>query len=157
MGGVNCFLLVAAPLHRQTIVVDDFSETLSALLAAAACIFTAARGRGRTRQAWGLIGIAAALWGLGQVAWTYQEVILGLVPANLFPSYPDLGYLLSVPFAIVGLLGLALLLRGVPDGPDPGLQFVAQLPPCPLPVGGLGALRLAAHLGPRRPVPQPHG
>lgn len=106
VGGVNCFLLVAAPLHRQTIVVDDFSETLSALLAAAACIFTAARGRGRTRQAWGLIGIAAALWGLGQVAWTYQEVILGLVPANLFPSYPDLGYLLSVPFAIVGLLRL---------------------------------------------------
>src|ERR1039458_615725 len=106
VGGVNCFLLAAAPLHRQTIVVDDWSETLSALLAAGACLFTAARGRGRTRQAWGLIGIAAALWGLGQVAWTYQEVILGLVPANLFPSYPDLGYLLSVPFAIVGLLRL---------------------------------------------------
>ena len=106
VGAVNLVMLVAAPLRMQTVVVDDISQTLSALLAAAACLFTAARGSGRTRQAWGLIGIGAACWGLGQVAWTYQEAILNLHPANLFPSYPDLGYLVSVPFAIVGLLRL---------------------------------------------------
>ena len=106
VGVVNAVLLIQAPVHQQTIVIDDISETMSALLAAAACLFTAARGSGRTRQAWGLIGIGAALWGLGQVAWTVQEVFLGLSPASLFPSYPDLGYLLSVPFAIAGLLRL---------------------------------------------------
>src|ERR1017187_136924 len=106
VGAVNLVMLVAAPLRIQTVVVDDISETLAALLAAAACLFTAARGSGRTRQAWGLIGISAACWGFGQLAWTYEEVVLGLVPANLFPSYPDLGYLLSVPFAILGLLRL---------------------------------------------------
>ena len=106
LGAVNLVLLVAAPLHLQTIVVDDISETLSALLAATACLFTAARGSGRTRQAWGLIGISAACWCFGQMAWTYQEVVLSLVPANLFPSYPDVGYLMSVPFAIAGLLRL---------------------------------------------------
>ena len=106
IGAVNCVMLVAAPTHRPTTVVDDFSETLSALLAATACLVTASRGHGRVRQAWGLIGVAAALWGFGQVAWTYQEIFLNLQPANLFPSYPDLGYLLSVPFAIVGLLRL---------------------------------------------------
>lgn len=106
VGAINCVMLVVAPELRQTTVVDDFSETLSALLAATACIITALRGRGRTRQAWGLIGVAAGLWGLGQAAWTYQEVLLHLNPANLFPSFPDLGYLLSVPFAIVGLLSL---------------------------------------------------
>jgi len=106
VGAVNLVMLVAAPLRVQTVVVDDISETLSALLAAAACLFTAARGSGRTRQAWGLIGISAACWGFGQMAWTYQEVVLGLVPANLFPSYPDLGYLISVPFAFIGLLRL---------------------------------------------------
>ncbi len=106
VGGVNGVMLVVAPVLRQTIVVDDFSETLSALLAATACLITAARGRGRTRQAWGLIGVAAGLWGLGQAAWTYQEVFLHLAPATLFPSFPDLGYLLSVPFAIAGLLRL---------------------------------------------------
>jgi signal transduction histidine kinase len=123
LGAVNLVLLVAAPLDRQTVVVDDISETLSAVLAAAACVFTAARGRGRTRQAWGLIGIAAALWGCGQAAWTYQEVILSLTPADLFPSYPDLGYLTSVPFAIAGLLRLpgaptarGALVRSVLDG-----------------------------------------
>ena len=106
VGAVNAVMLVAAPLQRQTVVFDDYSETLAALLAAGACLFTASRGRGRTRQAWGLIGIGAACWGLGQVAWTYQEAILNLHPADLFPSYPDLGYLLSVPFAILGLLRL---------------------------------------------------
>ena len=106
LGAVNLVLLVAAPLRKQTVVVDDISETLAALFAAAACLFTAARGSGRSRQAWGLIGISAACWGLGQMAWTYQEVVLSLVPANLFPSYPDAGYLMSVPFAIAGLLRL---------------------------------------------------
>jgi signal transduction histidine kinase len=106
VGGINGVMLVVAPLARQTIVVDDFSETLSALLAATACLITAARGRGRTRQAWGFIGVGAGVWGLGQAAWTYQEVFLHLTPATLFPSFPDLGYLLSVPFAIVGLLRL---------------------------------------------------
>ena len=106
LGTANLVVLVTAPLQRQTVIVDDLSETLSALLAAAACLFTAARGRARTRQAWALIGIGAALWGCGQVAWSYQEIILSLSPADLFPSYPDLGYLLSVPFAIAGLLRL---------------------------------------------------
>ncbi|MGA8416176.1 MAG: sensor histidine kinase [Candidatus Dormiibacterota bacterium] len=106
VGAINCVMLVVAPQLRQTTVVDDYSETLSALLAATACIITALRGRGRIRQAWGLVGIAAGLWGLGQAAWTYQEVFLHLNPADLFPSFPDLGYLLSVPFAIAGLLRL---------------------------------------------------
>jgi signal transduction histidine kinase len=106
VGAVNGVMLVAAPLQRPTIIVDDFSETVSALLAATACLLTASRGEGRVRQAWGLIGVGAALWGFGQVAWTYQEVFLDLKPANLFPSFPDLGYLLSVPFAIAGLLRL---------------------------------------------------
>jgi hypothetical protein len=106
VGVGNCLMLVIAPQWRQTIVVDDFSETLSALLAATACLVTACRGRGRTRQAWGLIGVAAGLWGLGQAAWTCQEVFLNLTPATLFPSFPDVGYLLSVPFAIAGLLRL---------------------------------------------------
>jgi signal transduction histidine kinase len=120
LGIVNCVMLVAAPMQRPTTIVDDFSETVSALLAAAACLFTASRGRGRSVQAWGLIGVAAALWGFGQAAWTYQEVFLNLSPANLFPSYPDLGYLLSVPFAIAGLLRLP----GAPTTNDARLRSV---------------------------------
>jgi len=106
LAAINLAVMVAAPGQRPAVVLDDFSECLTPLAAAAACLLTAARGRGRTRQAWGLIGISAACWGLGQVAWTYQEVVLNLHPADLFPSYPDLGYLTAVPFAFVGLLRL---------------------------------------------------
>jgi signal transduction histidine kinase len=106
LGLVNGVFLVVAPLQRPTYVLDDLSESLTPLLAAGACLYTAAKGHDRGRQAWALIGIAALCWGLGQVAWTVQEVFLNLVPANLFPSYPDLGYLSSVPFAIAGLLRL---------------------------------------------------
>ena len=106
LGTVNLVMLVAAPLQRRTVIVDDLSETVSALLAAAACLYTAIRGTGRTRQAWALIGIGAAVWGLGQAAWSVQEIVLAQSPANFFPSYPDLGYLLSVPFAVAGLLRL---------------------------------------------------
>ncbi len=120
VGTVNLVVLVTAPLQRQTVIVDDLSETLSALLAAAACLYTAVRGHGRTRQAWALIGIGALLWGLGQVAWSYQEIVLSLSPANLFPSYPDLGYLLSVPFAILGLLRLP----GAPTAPGARVRAV---------------------------------
>ena len=106
LAAVNLAFLVAAPGQRATVVLDDISECLTPLAAAVACVRAAARHQGRTRQAWALIGISAASWCFGQAAWTYQEVIVGLSPANLFPSYPDLGYLTAVPFAIVGLLRL---------------------------------------------------
>ena len=106
LAALNLALLVAAPGQRSTVVLDDISECLTPFAAAAACLRAAARHRGRTRQAWGLIGLSALSWGLGQAAWTYQEVILGLHPADLFPSYPDLGFLTAVPLAIVGLLRL---------------------------------------------------
>jgi signal transduction histidine kinase len=104
VAAANLAFLFGLPDARITAVIDDLSETLMPLLAAGACLYTAARGTGRSRQAWGLIGIAAGCWGLGQLAWTVQEVFLNLDPAASFPSYPDLGYLMSVPFAFVGLL-----------------------------------------------------
>lgn len=102
---INLAFLIAAPGQRPQVVLDDISETLTPL-AAAACVVTAARGRGRLRQSWALIGISAACWGLGQAVWTYQDVVLNLHPADLFPSFADLGYLSVVPFAFVGLMRL---------------------------------------------------
>jgi signal transduction histidine kinase len=106
LSAINLILLIAAPNQRATVALDDWSESLTPFLAAIACLHTAARGSGRTRQAWGLIGISAACWCFGQVAWSVQEVVLNLVPADLFPSYPDVGYLSAVPFALAGLLRL---------------------------------------------------
>ena len=104
---INVGFLVLAPGQRATVMVDDFSECLTPLGAATLCLATAFRSHGRARQAWGFIGISAACWGLGQVYWTYEEVFLHVDAANLFPSYADLGFLTSVPFAVLGLLRLS--------------------------------------------------
>jgi diguanylate cyclase (GGDEF)-like protein/PAS domain S-box-containing protein len=81
---------------------DDIGEFVIAFLAAAACVFTAVRHRGRTRMAWALMAASAFAWGAGEVAWSYFELLKGQqVP---FPSFADLGYLTAVPFAIVGVL-----------------------------------------------------
>ncbi len=81
---------------------DDIGETLTALVAAAACGFAAWRHQGRTRIAWGLIGASALSWGLGQAVWSFYELVRGQqVP---FPSFADLGYLAAVPLAVAGVL-----------------------------------------------------
>ncbi|MGQ0434699.1 MAG: diguanylate cyclase domain-containing protein [Microthrixaceae bacterium] len=61
-------------------------------------------GRGRTvdRTPWLLLGAAMVLWGIGEVLWTWCEVIVGdEVP---YPSIADISYLGAVPFAVAGLL-----------------------------------------------------
>jgi diguanylate cyclase (GGDEF)-like protein/PAS domain S-box-containing protein len=81
---------------------DDIGEFVIAFVAATACIFTALRHRGRTRLAWALLGASAFSWGVGEVAWSYFELIKGQqVP---FPSFADLGYLTAVPLAVAGVL-----------------------------------------------------
>ena len=110
----NAVLLIrSGGTGRTTIAVDDVSELAAALLAATACCFAAHRNTGRSRIAWLLIGAYAACWGLGQVAWAIQEVILNENPQDLFPSWPDLGFLFAVPFGLAGLLTLPAGVRGL--------------------------------------------
>src|SRR5438309_3416707 len=81
---------------------DDLGEFVIAFIAAGACAYAAFRHRHRTRIAWALISVSAFCWGLGEVAWSYYELLLGRqVP---FPSPADVGYLSAVPFAIAGVL-----------------------------------------------------
>ena len=105
---------------KRTEQIDDISQFVIAFLAAAACAFAAWRLTGRRRLAWGLIGASAFCWGLGEVVWSYYELLKGQqVP---FPSFADLGYLLAVPLAIAGVLFFPLasrassLIRTVLDG-----------------------------------------
>src|SRR5260370_35019756 len=81
---------------------DDLGEFVIAFVAAAACVFTALRHRGRTRLAWALLAASAFSWGVGEVFWSYFELVKGQqVP---FPSFADLGYLTAVPLAVAGVL-----------------------------------------------------
>lgn len=60
---------------------------------------------GSQRIAWGLIALGSFSWGLGELGWTYQAVILGRdVPT---PSWVDAPYLLNIPLMAAGALALA--------------------------------------------------
>jgi len=83
-------------------LMDNLAEILAPLAAALACARAARRRRGRLGWSWSLLGASAASWALGQVVWSYYEVVAGReVP---FPSLADLGYLLAVPLAAAALL-----------------------------------------------------
>jgi diguanylate cyclase (GGDEF)-like protein/PAS domain S-box-containing protein len=102
--------------------VSGLSLTITALGAGLACLVRGATVRDRrTRAAWFLLGAAAASWGLGQVVTLSYEVVLGrAVP---FPSFADVGYVLTVPLFGAGLLcltgptgNLTARVRAVLDG-----------------------------------------
>lgn len=88
--------------ERLDIAVDDIGEGVAALIAAAACAWTASRSEGRFRRGWALLAASAATWGIGESIWSLYEVVLGV--ASPFPSAADAGFLLAVPLAIVGVL-----------------------------------------------------
>lgn len=96
---------VALALRVEGLMVADairgFGEAAAALIAAIACMVSAARHDGRTRFAWVLLGTGALAWGAGEGYWAYYDVIQG---AQLsFPSLADLGHLALVPLAVAGI------------------------------------------------------
>ena len=106
---------------RVTIAVDDYGEAAAALAGAGACFWTARRCDPRARSSWRLLGVAALAWGVGELWWSHQEVVLDEdVP---FPSMADAGFLAAVPLAGLALLiwpgvfhGMSHRLRAALDG-----------------------------------------
>jgi hypothetical protein len=84
------------------VAVDDIGEGVAALIAAAACAWTASNSVGRFRRGWALMAASAAAWCVGEAVWSIYEVVLGV--ASPFPSAADAGFLLAVPLAIAGVL-----------------------------------------------------
>lgn len=73
-------------------------------LAAAALAWRTGRHRAlrsKTRRAWMTVGLAVLCWWLGDVLWSYYEIVLRRAP---FPSPADAAYLLFYPILLVGLL-----------------------------------------------------
>jgi hypothetical protein len=91
---------------QTTVAVDDIGEAVAAGVAAVACMIAAVRGSNRNRLAWSLLSAAALSWTCGEIAWSISEV--GFGQAVPFPSAADIGFLLSVPLGIAGLLALPL-------------------------------------------------
>jgi len=99
---------------QVTTAVDDIGEAVAAGAAALSCFVAARRTTARLHRAWVLLAASAASWCAGEVAWSVYEVGLGIqVP---FPSIADVGFLLSIPLAIAGILSFAHTARGTSTG-----------------------------------------
>ncbi|WP_432994561.1 sensor histidine kinase [Dactylosporangium sp. CA-233914] len=88
-----------------SVVVDDAAQFFAALAATLACWLTAGRHSGAQRW-WRLwMGAAACGWALGQVAWTWYQLVRGVgLPS---PSLADAGYLVLPLFSLAALAALA--------------------------------------------------
>ncbi|HEX4837271.1 MAG TPA: hypothetical protein VFV03_01930, partial [Solirubrobacteraceae bacterium] len=84
-----------------TIAVDDVGEAVAALIAAGSCAYAGLRNTGRVRMAWALFGLSALTWAVGELIWSWNEVVLN--EALPYPSIADAGFLLALPLAIVGV------------------------------------------------------
>lgn len=105
--------------ERFTIAVADLAAVATAVGGGGVLLRSSRRDADGGRP-WRLLGIAMLLWGLGEVLWSWYEVVLGdEVP---FPSVADVAYLGAIPVALAGVLAFAagtgarFQLRTVLDG-----------------------------------------
>ncbi len=103
------------------LLFDDLSLLVIPILAGAACIWRGVKGNPDRPAAWILLGCGVISWGLGQLVWSYYEIVLGA--AVPFPGLADVGYLLFIPLVaasfvmLFGRLGQHLALgRIILDG-----------------------------------------
>jgi len=100
------WLAVAPGSDRLNLVVDNTVQSVAALIGTGACAAVALRGSRRRRSTWVLLAASAAAWGLGQVAWSYYELVVGSVTP--FPSLADVGFLAARGLAVVALVFAAV-------------------------------------------------
>ena len=96
------FLVVAPGSPRSVTAINDIGQAVVPLLATVVLLITGLTSTGRLRTCWLLLGCAALSWGIGQVIWTWYEVVLDQeVP---YPGFADIGYLGAVPFLLAAVL-----------------------------------------------------
>jgi diguanylate cyclase (GGDEF)-like protein/PAS domain S-box-containing protein len=90
--------------ERATLIFSDLSAAGCAGMATLMCLYTWRVESPVRRRAWGILALAAASWTVGEVIWSFYEVVLEQeVP---FPSYADAAYLLAYPLAAIAMLRL---------------------------------------------------
>ncbi|MCB1039436.1 MAG: EAL domain-containing protein [Acidimicrobiales bacterium] len=112
-GAVTAFALMVTtghPTERLAVILSNLAQCVAPAGAAAACLWTARRSAiDAHRRGWKYLGWAAASWAAGQVVWTFYEISGAAAP---FPSLADVGYLLAVPLALVGIWSFAERISG---------------------------------------------
>jgi hypothetical protein len=110
---VQVLVIAGVGGESVTTAVSDLGGVLVIGAAAFITIRTALRfGKGEAlRNQWLSIGIGIVLYVLGDVVWTYIEVIKGLEPP--FPGVPDLFYMSLYVFMGYGIVSAAFAYKGL--------------------------------------------
>ena len=120
------------PVPGYNVWLDGFLNNIAYELSAVVCLVRARRGSS-FRASWMVLGIGLALYGLGNIYWSF--FVRGLVPEP-FPSVADGLWLSFYPFAFIALV---LVVREIADGLPLSLWFDGI-------VGGLAVGATAAAL-----------
>jgi diguanylate cyclase (GGDEF)-like protein/PAS domain S-box-containing protein len=84
------------------VYVSDLGTLAAASAAAYACLSAAQKADGKLRWVWTLLGLSALCWAVGQLAWSWYELVGGESAPT--PSVADAGMLVAVPLAVAGML-----------------------------------------------------
>jgi diguanylate cyclase (GGDEF)-like protein/PAS domain S-box-containing protein len=102
---------ILPPSSFVAIAFTDVASMIAPFLAGAACLYAAARGVARNRQAWACLAAACVVYGIGDATWAFYEV--GLRRETPFPSFADVAYLAMIPLMFLGLVLLSPTARGL--------------------------------------------
>ena len=95
-------LLLSGVASEDTVkAVDDIGIILFSVVALVFPGNAARSAEGRLRAAWTALSLALTAWTVGEIIWTYDELVLGGIP---FPSLADAFFLLFPVGAAVALL-----------------------------------------------------
>ena len=101
-----CFLVLYSTNPYFKLVTSDLFNSVTPILAAICLLYSAKFSKfhsKRTYIAWTFFSLALISWGLGQITYTFLELVLHQEP---FPSLADLFYLGVYPIFLIGIFYL---------------------------------------------------
>jgi signal transduction histidine kinase len=110
------FLLQQTHVFSRTgyLALNDISWGVASLLATSIFALAAYRTASRERTAWFVLAAACAIWFIGQVAWTYYDLVVGKLP-----GFPNWTQALFAAYDWLFVAGLLLLPRPEASGFTP--------------------------------------
>ena len=69
--------------------VNNLGEALAAFAAAATCWFVGRRSSADGQRGWGVLAAGCGLWGVGQIIWSFSELVREMVRADLLSAERD--------------------------------------------------------------------
>jgi diguanylate cyclase len=105
-GALAVFLATRAGGTVVAKLVDDSGQLIAGILAATCCLVAAFRASGSRRAAWALLTAYCGIWAGSALIWLLFDI--SGQTQKPFSSIAAVGFVVAVPFAIVGSLGFSL-------------------------------------------------